>query len=68
MSQLVMRSFDVADKGELNKGEGPLGRRGERTPNHRCHLCSRGEEKWKERGAKCGWRQEASRLDMKSFL
>lgn len=25
VSQLVMRSFDVADKGELNKGEGPSG-------------------------------------------
>lgn len=34
VSQLVMRSFDVSDKGEVNKREGPLGRRGERTPDH----------------------------------
>lgn len=34
MSQLVMRSFDVADKGEVNKGDGPLEKRGERTPGH----------------------------------
>lgn len=46
VSQLVMRSFDVADKGELNKGEGPLGRRGERTPDHN-H--SKGEEKGEKR-------------------
>lgn len=31
VSQLVMRSFDVADKGEVNEGEGPLGRRGHPT-------------------------------------
>lgn len=49
VSQLVMRSFDVADKEELNKGEGPLGMRGERTPNHLCHLCSKAEEKGKKR-------------------
>lgn len=34
MSQLVMRSFDVADKGEVNKAEGPLGKRAERTLDH----------------------------------
>lgn len=45
MSQLVMRTFDVADKGELNKGEGPLGRRGERTPDHHHR---HGEEKGKK--------------------
>jgi len=45
VSQLVMRSFDVADKGEPSKGEDPLGRRGERTPGHRHH--SKGEEKEK---------------------
>ncbi len=47
MSQLVMRSFDVADKEELNKGEGPLGRRGERTPGRSHH--SKGEEKGEKR-------------------
>lgn len=34
VSQLVMRSFDVADKGEVNKGDGPLEKRGGRTPGH----------------------------------
>lgn len=70
MSQLVMRSFDVADKGEPNKGEDPLGRRGERTPDHNHH--SKGEKKWKKRKEwkkkmrKCGWRQEAAtRQDIK---
>lgn len=67
VSQLVMRSFDVADKGELNKREGPLGRRGERTPDH-CHCSrSRGEEKGK-RGEECGWGQEAAKQDIKGFL
>lgn len=32
MSQLVMRSFDVSDKGEVSKN--PLGMRGERTSDH----------------------------------
>lgn len=32
VSQLIMRSFDVSDMGEVNKGESSLGRRGERTP------------------------------------
>lgn len=50
MSQLVMRSFDVADKGEPNKGEGPLGRRGERTPDHNRHSKRRG--KWKKKRRK----------------
>ncbi|TKS78752.1 hypothetical protein D9C73_012421 [Collichthys lucidus] len=50
VSQLVMRSFDVADKGEPNKGEGPLGRRGERTPDHNRHSKRRG--KWKKKEEK----------------
>lgn len=54
VSQLVMRSFDVSDKGEGNKREGPLGRRVERTPN----LQSNGKKKaikrrkvWAEAGS-----------------
>lgn len=47
VSQLVMRSFDVADKGELNKGEGPVGRRSERTPGHSHH--SKGGKKLEKR-------------------
>lgn len=53
MSELVMRSFDVADKGEVNEEEDPPGRRGERTPDHCHHSHSRGEEK-EGKEEKCG--------------
>lgn len=43
--QYVMRSFDVADKGEQNEGEGTEGRRGERTPSHSDHCKEHGKEK-----------------------
>lgn len=46
VSQLVMRSFDVADKGEVNKAEGPLGKRAERTLDRNHH--SKKEEKGKK--------------------
>lgn len=58
MSQLVMRSFDVADKGEVNKGDGPLEKRGERTPGHN-HSKEEGKG-GEKRAEKCGWRQEAA--------
>ena len=52
VSQLVMRSFDVADKGELSTGDGPLGRRDERTPDHNRHGKKEREKKKKEKKKK----------------
>lgn len=61
VSQLVMRSFDVADKGELNKGDGPVGRRSERTPDHSHHSKAEGKrEKKGDKGKKYERRQEAA--------
>ena len=58
LSQLVMRSFDVSDKGEVNKGEGPLGRRGERTPDH--HQQRRGKANKEEKSVGRGRKQHYS--------
>lgn len=52
MSQLVMRSFDVADKGELSTGDGPLGRRDERTPDHNRHGKKEREKRKKDKKKK----------------
>ena len=52
VSQLVMRSFDVADKGELSTGDGPLGRRDERTPDHNRHGKKEREKRKKDKKKK----------------
>lgn len=57
MSQLVMRSFDVADKGEVNKGDGPLEKRGERTPGHN-HSKEEGKGGKKEQKSVGGGRKQ----------
>lgn len=44
--QLVMRSFDVADKEEVKKRVGPLVMRGERTAGH-CHRTAEDKD-WQE--------------------
>lgn len=60
VSQLVMRSFDVADKGEVNKAEGPLGKRAERTLDHNHRQKKKKTRKREKRWEKCGWRQQAA--------
>lgn len=71
VSQLVMRSFDVSDKGEVNKGEGPLGRRGERTPSHHHHhlLQKRGKRNKDEKSVGGGRKQlRINQTGHKGFL
>jgi len=67
VSQLVMRSFDVPDKGELNKEEGPLGRRGERTPDH-CHHSLTVERKREKKRRKVWVEAGSSQTGHKGFL
>lgn len=53
-----MRSFDVADKGEENEGEGPLGKRGERTPGQNHHSKEEGEKQESSAGGGRKWHRE----------